>query len=83
VTQITESAEVSRFNRREGGTAQSTTKLDEKMLTSIIVTAVIAGALGYALRQGRRGRDDDLIVHRPYNNRYDDASGARDYALFE
>jgi hypothetical protein len=53
------------------------------MLTSIIVTAVIAGALGYALSQGRRGRDDGLIVHRPYNNRHNDASGARDYALFE
>jgi len=53
------------------------------MLTSIIVTAVVAGALGYALRHGRHGRDGDLIVHRPYNNRYDDASGARDYALFE
>jgi hypothetical protein len=50
------------------------------MGTSIIVTAVIAGALGYALRQGRHG---DLIVHRPYNNRHDDASAARDYALFE
>ncbi|HWY89995.1 MAG TPA: hypothetical protein VNY31_04925 [Solirubrobacteraceae bacterium] len=53
------------------------------MLTSIIVTAVIAGALGYALRHGRHGRDGDLIVHRPYNNRYDDASAARDYALLE
>jgi hypothetical protein len=50
------------------------------MITSIIVTAVIAGTLGYAIRQGRHG---ELIVHRPYNNRYDDASGARDYALFE
>ncbi len=45
------------------------------MITSIIVTTVIAGALGYALRQGRHG---DLIAHRPYNNRYNDASGARD-----
>jgi hypothetical protein len=50
------------------------------MITSIIVTAVIAGALGYAFRQGRHG---DLIVHRPYNNRYDDATAARDHALFE
>jgi hypothetical protein len=52
----------------------------KEMITSIIVTAVIAGALGYALRQGRHG---DLIVHRPYNNRYSDATAARDYALFE
>jgi hypothetical protein len=50
------------------------------MIISIIVTAVIAAALGYALRQGGHG---DLIVHRPYNNRYDDASAARDHTLFE
>jgi hypothetical protein len=50
------------------------------MLTSIIVTAVIVGTLGYAMRQDRHG---DLIVHRPYNNRHNDASAARDYTLFE
>lgn len=50
------------------------------MLTSLIVTGVIAGALGYALRPGRH---DEMIVHRPYNNRYDDASAARDFGLFE
>jgi hypothetical protein len=50
------------------------------MLTSIIVTAVIVGALGYALQQERHG---ELIVHRPYNNRHNDASAARDHALFE
>jgi len=50
------------------------------MITSIIITGVIAGALGYALRPGRHG---EMIVHRPYNNRYNDASGARDYGLFE
>jgi hypothetical protein len=50
------------------------------MITSIIVTAVIVGALGYALRPGE---GDDIIVKRPYNNRYNDASGARDYSLFE
>jgi hypothetical protein len=52
----------------------------KEMITSIIVTAVIAGALGYALRQGGHS---DPIVHRPYNNRYNDATAARDYALFE
>jgi hypothetical protein len=51
-----------------------------EMLTSLIVTAVIVGALGYTLRPGRHG---ELIVHRPYNNRYDDASAARDYGLLE
>jgi hypothetical protein len=50
------------------------------MITSIVVTAIIVVALGYALRPGRHG---DMIVHRPYNNRYNDASGARDHSLFE
>ncbi len=50
------------------------------MITAIIVTVVIAGALGYALRPGRHG---ELIVKRPYNNRHSDASGARDYGLLE
>jgi hypothetical protein len=50
------------------------------MLSAIIVTSIIVGALGYALRSGRNG---DLIVRRPYNNRYNDASGARDYTLWE
>jgi hypothetical protein len=52
----------------------------KEMISSIIVTAVIAGALGYALRQDRHG---DLIVHRPYNSRHNDATAARDHALFE
>ena len=41
------------------------------MLTSIIVTGVISGALAYALRPGRHG---EMIMHRPYNNRYDDVA---------
>jgi hypothetical protein len=45
------------------------------MLSSIIVTSVIVGALAHALRSGRNG---DMIVRRPYNNRYSDASAARD-----
>jgi len=45
------------------------------MLTAIIVTLVIAAALLYALRSGR---DGTLIVRRPYNHRYNDASGARE-----
>jgi hypothetical protein len=48
------------------------------MIASIIVTAVVAGGLGYALRPSR---SDELIVHRPYNNRHNDATGARDEAL--
>lgn len=45
------------------------------MITSIIVTGVIAGVLGYALRPGEHG---DIIIRRPYNNRYNDAAGARE-----
>jgi hypothetical protein len=44
------------------------------MLTGIIVTFIIAGALGGAMRAGGGG----LISRRPYNNRYNDASGARE-----
>jgi hypothetical protein len=45
------------------------------MLTAIIVTLLISAALGYALRAGRSG---DSIARRPYNNRYNDAAGARE-----
>ena len=44
------------------------------MLTGIIVTLIITGALLYALR----GRDGRTIVRRPYTNRYNPASGARE-----
>jgi hypothetical protein len=50
------------------------------MLSSIIVTSIVVGALGYALRSGSDGKQ---ILHRPYNNRYNDASGARDHTLWE
>jgi hypothetical protein len=45
------------------------------MLVGIIVTLIITTTLGYALRAGK---DGELIVRRPYNNRYNDASGARE-----
>lgn len=48
---------------------------DSQMLSSISVTILIVAALGYALRPSPR---DELIVRRPYNNRYNDASGARE-----
>jgi hypothetical protein len=44
------------------------------MLIAIIVTVIIATALVYALRSG----DGGLISRRPYNNRYNDAAGARE-----
>ncbi len=45
------------------------------MLTAIIVTFTILGGLATAMRPGR---SDSLITRRPYNNRYNDASGARE-----
>ncbi len=48
---------------------------EDAMITAIIVTIIITAALGCALRAGRGG---ELISHRPYNNRYSDASGARE-----
>ncbi len=45
------------------------------MLSSITVTLVIVAAFGYALRPSQ---GNELIVRRPYNNRYNDASGARE-----
>ena len=45
------------------------------MFAAAIVTLVIVAALGHATRSGRRG---ELISRRPYNNRYNDAAGARE-----
>jgi hypothetical protein len=44
------------------------------MFASIIIALVIFAALANALRPGR----GDIITSRPYNNRYNPASGARD-----
>jgi hypothetical protein len=44
------------------------------MLTAILTPLAIVVALAYALRAGRDGQ---AIIHRPYNNRYNDAPGAR------
>jgi hypothetical protein len=44
------------------------------MLIAILITAVFVLGLGGALRGGGRG---GLIARRPYNNRYNDASAAR------
>lgn len=45
------------------------------MLASIAVPLLIVGALGAAFASART---DPLILRRPYNNRYSDASAARD-----
>jgi hypothetical protein len=55
----------------EGGGIHWQTK-ERQMLLAIFITLIITGALGYAQRSGQ------IIVSRPYNNRYNDASGARD-----
>jgi hypothetical protein len=44
-------------------------------MLAAIFTLLVIPLLGFALRSGRT---DELIVHRPYNNRYNDASGARE-----
>ena len=45
------------------------------MLLGILITLIITAGLGSALRRDGRG---GLIARRPYNNRYNDASGARE-----
>ena len=50
------------------------------MLSAIIVTITITAALAYALRGGR---GDGTITRRPYNNRYNAASGAREDAVLD
>ena len=44
-------------------------------MTAIIITLIITAVPGFALWLGQNG---GLIAYRPYNNRYNDASGARD-----
>jgi hypothetical protein len=44
------------------------------LLTAILITLIVVAALGFALRTGR---GEDTILHRPYANRYNDASAAR------
>ena len=51
------------------------TDKDRPMLASIIVTLLVVAALANGLRSERKR---GLIVSRPYNNRYSDASGARE-----
>ncbi len=50
------------------------------MLTSIFVTFIIVAMLGVSLRSERG--NGALISHQPYNNRHNDASGARDEHYF-
>jgi hypothetical protein len=45
------------------------------MLLSIIIALIIVAALGASMQPDRKSR---LISRTPYNNRYNDASGARE-----
>ena len=49
------------------------------MLSAVIIAIVIFVALANAFRPGR----GDIITSRPYNNRYNAASGARDESFVE
>jgi hypothetical protein len=59
----------------KGGESSYNDRQDRPVLSPITITLVIVALLGYALRSGRAG---GLILSRPYNNRYSDASGARE-----
>jgi hypothetical protein len=48
-------------------------------ISSIIIAVVIIAALANAFRPGRA----DIITPRPYNNRYNPASGSRDESFAE
>lgn len=74
MSNVTERADAIAFNwKGEEGTDND--RQDRIMLSAIIVALVIIAALGYAVRSRRSG---DQIVRRPYNNRYNAASGARE-----
>jgi hypothetical protein len=48
------------------------------MVYAALVPLMVIVALGYGLRSGRTA---GTITRRPYNNRYNDASGAREERL--
>jgi hypothetical protein len=50
------------------------------MFIAIIIAITITAALVYALRGGPYG---SAITRRPYNNRYNAASGAREDAILD
>lgn len=48
---------------------------DTLMLTAMLIALFLLAGLGHSLASSRVG---EAIVRRPYNNRYNDASGARE-----
>ncbi len=45
------------------------------MLTALVITLLVVAALAHGLRAERGG---EMILRHPYNNRYSDASAARE-----
>ena len=78
VSKVTEASASRFFNQGEGLGARPRKESQEEpaMLVGLFVTVVIATALGAAQSDGER-----MISKRPYNNRYNDASGAREDSL--
>jgi len=75
VSNLTENPEEGALNcveRLESG-ASPRTKYSP-MLTAIVIALLVVAALGYAFSAGS---SEGTILHRPYNNRYNDAAGAR------
>ncbi len=60
---------------RTGRHSATPPKRGNPILTAVIITLILVGSLGFALGSGRSG---PLIARRPYNNRYSDATGARE-----
>jgi hypothetical protein len=74
VSNFTHDAAAVSFNRVTGRRVNERRSKEQTMVSAIIVSVVIVLALGYGLRSRRSG---DLIDSRPYNNRYSDATAAR------
>jgi hypothetical protein len=49
------------------------------MISAAVVTAIVVLALALGLRSS--SRTGGPLVHRPYNNQYNDATGAREDEL--
>jgi hypothetical protein len=75
VRNLTELVPAMSFNEAQGGEDPVLRAQDRPMLAAIIVTLLVIAFVGYAPRSPRTGK---LIVRRPYNNRYNDASGSRE-----
>jgi hypothetical protein len=58
---------------QDGGSLDQETEI--ALLASIIIAVLFACGLASAMRAGRTG---ESILRRPYNNLYNDATGARE-----